>query len=54
VHSNDEKTLEKIVPSPLSFGAEQNFQLSMSKLNKRFQLYEHGSLLIMKDATQTN
>jgi hypothetical protein len=27
VHSNDEKTLEKIVPSPLSFGAEQKFSI---------------------------
>jgi len=55
-HSDDEKSLGKnnIIAS-LSFGAERNF-LFKHKQNKQIisLVLEHGSLLIMKDATQMN
>jgi alkylated DNA repair dioxygenase AlkB len=55
-HSDDEKALQKNGSiASISFGAERKF-LFKHKINKQtvaLQL-EHGSLLVMKDATQTN
>ena len=55
-HSDDEKSLGKNnAIASLSFGAERNFSFK-HKQNKQIVslVLEHGSLLIMKDATQTN
>ena len=55
-HSDDEKSLGKNnTIASLSFGAERNFSFK-HKQNKQIVslVLEHGSLLIMKDATQTN
>lgn len=55
-HSDDEKALKKNGSiASLSFGAERKF-LFKHKTNKQTIsiLLEHGSLLVMKDETQTN
>jgi alkylated DNA repair dioxygenase AlkB len=55
-HSDDEKPLGKnnIIAS-LSFGAERKFSFKHKQTKQTVSLVlEHGSLLIMKDATQTN
>jgi alkylated DNA repair dioxygenase AlkB len=55
-HSDDEKSLGKNnTIASLSFGAERNFSFK-HKHTKQIVSFvlEHGSLLIMKDATQTN
>jgi alkylated DNA repair dioxygenase AlkB len=55
-HSDDEKSLGKnMVIASLSFGAERNF-LFKHKLTKHTVsvVLESGSLLVMKDETQTN
>ncbi len=55
-HSDDEKSLGKnnIIAS-LSFGAERNFLFKHKQTKQIISLVlEHGSLLIMKDATQMN
>ena len=54
MHSNDEKTLEKIVPSPLSFGAEQKFSFKHEQTKQTISVVRTWQLLIIKDATQTN
>jgi alkylated DNA repair dioxygenase AlkB len=54
-HSDDEKSLGKNTSiASMSFGAERKF-LFKHKTNKQTMslLLEHGSLLIMKDTTQT-
>jgi alkylated DNA repair dioxygenase AlkB len=55
-HSDDEKPLGKnnIIAS-LSFGAERKFVFKHKQTKQTVSLVlEHGSLLIMKDATQSN
>jgi alkylated DNA repair dioxygenase AlkB len=55
-HSDDEKSLGKNnTIASLSFGAERNFSFK-HKHTKQIVSFvlEHGSLLIMKDTTQTN
>ena len=55
-HSDDEKALGKNTSiASMSFGAERKF-LFKHKINKQTVslLLEHGSLLIMKDTTQTH
>lgn len=55
-HSDDEKSLGKnTLIASLSFGAERKFLLK-HKLTKQTisVILENGSLLVMKDATQTN
>jgi alkylated DNA repair dioxygenase AlkB len=55
-HSDDEKELVKdgFIAS-LSFGAERKFMLKHKKTKETISiLLENGSLLCMKDATQTN
>ena len=55
-HSDDEKSMEKNSSiASFSFGAERKFAFK-HKLNKKVVslLLENGSLLVMKDATQTN
>jgi len=55
-HSDDEKPLGKnnIIAS-LSFGAERKFSFKHKQTKQTVSLVlEHGSLLIMKDATQSN
>ncbi len=55
-HSDDEKTLarEQSIAS-LSFGAERKFAFKHKRTGETISLLlEHGSLLVMKDATQTN
>ncbi|MBC7914450.1 MAG: alpha-ketoglutarate-dependent dioxygenase AlkB [Pyrinomonadaceae bacterium] len=55
-HSDDEKALEKNgCIASFSFGAERKFAFK-NKLNKKVvsMLLENGSLLVMKDATQSN
>jgi alkylated DNA repair dioxygenase AlkB len=55
-HSDDEKSLGKnnIIAS-LSFGAERKFVFKHKQTKQTVSLaLEHGSLLIMKDATQSN
>jgi alkylated DNA repair dioxygenase AlkB len=55
-HSDDEKALGKNTSiASMSFGAERKF-LFKHKINKETVslLLEHGSLLIMKDTTQTH
>ena len=55
-HSDDEKSLGKNnTIASLSFGAERNFSFKHKHTKQIVSLVlEHGSLLIMKDATQTN
>ena len=55
-HSDDEKSIEKNSSiASLSFGAERKFSFKHKQTKQTISLVlEHGSLLIMKDATQTN
>ena len=55
-HSDDEKSLGKNTTiASLSFGAERRFSFKHKQTKQTISLVlEHGSLLIMKDATQTN
>jgi alkylated DNA repair dioxygenase AlkB len=56
-HSDDEKSLGKnnTTIASLSFGAERKFSFKHKQTKQMVSLVlEHGSLLIMKDATQTN
>jgi alkylated DNA repair dioxygenase AlkB len=55
-HSDDEKSLGKNnTIASLSFGAERNFSFKHKHTKQIISfVLEHGSLLIMKDATQTN
>ena len=55
-HSDDEKSLEKnSTIASLSFGAERKFSFKHKQTKETISLVlEHGSLLIMKDVTQTN
>ena len=55
-HSDDEKSLGKDnTIASLSFGAERKFLLKHKRTKQIISLVlEHGSLLIMKDATQRN
>ncbi len=55
-HSDGEKTLAKNgAIASLSFGAARRFDFRhKSTAEKRSFLLEHGSLLVMKDATQSN
>ena len=55
-HSDDEKSLGKNTTiASLSFGAERRFSFKHKQTKQMISLVlEHGSLLIMKDATQTN
>ena len=55
-HSDDEKSLKKNAAiSSLSFGAERKFSFKHKSTKETVSiLLEHGSLLVMKDTTQTN
>jgi len=55
-HSDDEKPLgENSIIASLSFGAERKFSFKHKHTKQTISVVlEHGSLLIMKDATQTN
>jgi alkylated DNA repair dioxygenase AlkB len=55
-HSDDEKSLGKNTTiASLSFGAERRFSFKHKQTKQMISLVlEHGSLLIMKNATQTN
>jgi len=55
-HSDDEKSLGKNCPiASFSFGAERKFSFKHKKANYNISiLLESGSLLVMKEATQTN
>jgi alkylated DNA repair dioxygenase AlkB len=55
-HSDDEKTLGKNMPiASLSFGAERKFGFKHKQTKETvFLNLEPGSLLVMKDETQTN
>jgi len=55
-HSDDEKSLGKNTAiASLSFGAERKFSFKHKKTKETFSLLlEIGSLLVMKDATQSN
>ena len=55
-HSDDEKSLGKDTAiASLSFGAERKFSFRHKKSKETVSLVlENGSLLVMKDATQTN
>ena len=55
-HADAEKTLKKNgAIASLSFGAERKFAFKHKETDKTVSLLlEHGSLLIMKDTTQTN
>ncbi len=55
-HSDDEKPLGKNnTIASLSFGAERRFSFKHKQTKQTVSLVlEHGSLLIMKDATQSN
>ena len=55
-HSDDEKSIEKNSSiASLSFGAERKFSFKHKQTKQTISLVlGHGSLLIMKDATQTN
>lgn len=56
-HSDAEKDLKKNgAIGSLNFGAERKFSFKhkQEKENKVSLILEHGSLLVMKDATQTN
>jgi alkylated DNA repair dioxygenase AlkB len=55
-HSDDEKSLGKNATiASFSFGAERNFLFKHKNSKQRLSiLLENGSLLVMKDATQTH
>lgn len=55
-HSDGEKDLKKNgAIASLSFGAERKFSFKHKQTEQQVSLIlEHGSLLVMKDATQTN
>jgi len=55
-HSDDEKSLGKnAIIASLSFGAERKFSFRHKQTKQTVSLVlEHGSLLVMKDATQAN
>ena len=55
-HSDAEKDLKKHAPiASLSFGAERKFAFKHKQSKEVISVVlQHGSLLIMKDATQTN
>jgi alkylated DNA repair dioxygenase AlkB len=55
-HSDDEKTLGKhMAISSISFGAERKFSFKHKVSKETISIIlESGSLLVMKDATQTN
>ncbi|MGB6672284.1 MAG: alpha-ketoglutarate-dependent dioxygenase AlkB [Candidatus Nitrosopolaris sp.] len=55
-HSDDEKPLgENSIIASLNFGAERKFSFKHKHTKQTISVVlEHGSLLIMKDATQTN
>lgn len=55
-HSDDEKALAKdSAIASLSFGAERRFLFKHKQSKETVTLFlEHGSLLVMKDETQTN
>jgi alkylated DNA repair dioxygenase AlkB len=55
-HSDGEKDLKKNgAIGSLSFGAERRFLSGIKNVKKTSRLFlEHGSLMIMKDETQTN
>jgi alkylated DNA repair dioxygenase AlkB len=55
-HSDDEKSLGKnTCIASLSFGAERKFSFKHKQTKDATSLVlEHGSLLVMKDETQTN
>jgi alkylated DNA repair dioxygenase AlkB len=55
-HSDGEKDLKKNgAIGSLSFGAERKFAFKHKESKEKVELYlEHGSLLIMKDETQTH
>ena len=54
-HSDGETDLKKVgAIGSLSFGAERKFALKHKTINEKVELLlEHGSLLVMKDTTQT-
>ena len=55
-HSDDEKTLGRNLPiASMTFGAERKFSFKHKRTKETVSLIlENGSLLVMKDATQTN
>lgn len=55
-HSDDEKSIGKYTPiASLSFGAERKFSFKHKHTKQTVSLVlAHGSLLVMKGATQTN
>ena len=55
-HSDDEKSLGKnTVIASMSFGAERKFSFRHKQTKETVSIVlEHGSLLVMKDATQTH
>lgn len=55
-HSDDEKSLGRNTTiASISFGAERKFSFKHKRLPHTVSVVlEHGSLLVMKDATQTN
>ena len=55
-HSDDETDLKKnSAIASLSFGAERKFAFKHKQSKEKVELYlEHGSLLVMKDATQSH
>ena len=55
-HSDDEKSIGKYTPiASLSFGAERKFSFKHKQTKQTVSLVlAHGSLLVMKGATQTN
>ena len=55
-HSDDEKSIEdSSCIASISLGAERKFSFKHKQSNKNISvLLEHGSLLLMKDATQKN
>ena len=55
-HSDDETDLKKNgAIASLSFGAERKFAFKHKQSKEKVELYlEHGSLLVMKDTTQSH
>ena len=55
-HSDDETDLKKNgAIASLSFGAERKFAFKQKQSKEKVELYlEHGSLLVMKDTTQSH
>jgi alkylated DNA repair dioxygenase AlkB len=55
-HSDDEKSIEANSSiASVSFGAQRRFSFRHKQSNKIISVsLEHGSLLVMKDATQKN